>query len=131
MAKTIYYELPEFSAILSFIDAIFRELNMGLFIYHMEKLDDPASLRLIYANKEASRSTGADLRENIGKPIFEAFPNLAQTQIPQLFADVANKKESRRVEEFEYSDDKLKRHNYRVKAFPMPSDCIGVLFERI
>ncbi len=131
MDKTTYYELPEFSAILSFIDAIFRELNMGLFIYHMEKLDDPASLRLIYANKEASRSTGADLRENIGKHIFDAFPNLAQTQIPQLFADVANKKESRRVDEFEYADDKLEPHNYRVKAFPMPSDCVGVLFERI
>jgi hypothetical protein len=131
MDKTIYYELPEFSAILSFIDAIFRELNMGLFIYYMEHLDVPSSLKLIYANKEASRATGADLRQHIGKRIFEAFPNLAQSQIPKLFAEVANRKESRRVDEFEYADEKLKRRSYRVKAFPMPSDCVGVLFERI
>ena len=131
MDKAIYYELPEFSAILSFIDAIFRELNMGLFIYHMEDLEEPASLKLIYANKEASKSTGTDLRQMIGKPILEAFPNLRQSQIPQLFSEVANSKESRRVDEFEYADDNLERKNYRVKAFPMPNDCVGVLFERV
>ena len=131
MDKTFYYELPEFAAILSFIDAIFRELNMGLFIYHMEDLKAPTSLRLIYANKEASKSTGADLREMVGKPILEAFPNLSQTQIPQLFSDVVNNKESRRVDEFEYTDENLATGSYSVKAFPMPNDCVGVLFERI
>ena len=45
-----YYKLPEFSGILSFIDSIFAELNMGLFIYHLEDLDDPAKLRLIYVS---------------------------------------------------------------------------------
>ena len=131
MDKTIYYELPEFSAILSFIDAIFRELNMGLLIYHMEDLKDPASLKLIYANKEASKSTGANLQEMIGLPILEAFPNLRRTAIPQLFAEVVNTKESRRVGEVDYADNRLERGQYSVKAFPIPSECVGILFERL
>ena len=32
--------LPEYSVIISFIDSILSEINMGLLIYHAEKPDD-------------------------------------------------------------------------------------------
>ena len=130
MARKMYYELPEFSGILSFIDAIFRELNMGLLIYHLEEPGEPSTLRLIYANPEASESTGADLQPVVGQRILTAFPNLADSGMPEIFADVASNKESRRVEEIDYGDERLVQGTYRVRAFPMPSDCVGVLFER-
>ncbi len=129
MVKT-YYELPECSAILSSIDAIFVELNMGLFIYHMEDREDVNSLRLIYANKEASKATGANLQGMVGQYISDAFPNLAQTEIPKIFSEVVIDMKPRRIEQFEYGDTKLEKASYRVKAFPMPVDCVGVLFER-
>ena len=75
-----FYESPDFAAILTFIDAIFSELNMGLFIYHVEDPTKIDSARLIYANKEASRCTGTDLRRMLGKQIFNAFPYLAETK---------------------------------------------------
>ncbi len=110
MNKRTLQDLPEFYSILGFVDSIFRALNMGFLIYHMEDLAEPASLRLIYANGEASRSTGADLQNMVGRRIFNAFPNLESTEVPGVFADVVNRKESR---------------------FPMPHDCVGVLFEKI
>ena len=33
-------------------------------------------------------------------------------------------------ENFEYSDSQLEKKSYHVKAFPMPSSCMGVLFEQ-
>lgn len=131
MAGSMYYELPEFSAILSFIDAIFADLNMGLFIYYLEDPDDPKTLRLVYANNEASRSTGANLNHMIGKSILEAFPNLADTGLPEAFAEVLAKREPKRWENFEYSYKQLQKKTYDVKAFPMPSNCMGVLFESV
>ena len=130
MSKALYYELPEFSAILSFIDAIFIDLNMGLFIYHMEEEGQVESLRLIYANKEASRSTGADVQALVGQRIHDAFPSLSATEIPATFVAVIPSGESRRLEDVEYEDEQLEKHTYSVKAFPMPSTCVGVLFER-
>ena len=130
MSKALYYELPEFSAILSFIDAIFIDLNMGLFIYHMEDEGQVESLRLIYANKEASRSTGADVQALVGQRIHEAFPSLAATEIPATFAAVIASGESRRLEDVDYEDEQLEKQTYSVKAFPMPSNCVGVMFER-
>jgi hypothetical protein len=131
MAKTLYYELPEFAAILTFIDAIFAELNMGLFIFHMEEPKETGSLKLIYANREASKATGANLHGLVGKQILDAFPSLTDTDVPRIFSEVISRKEPRRIEELEYGDSLMKQAKYRVKAFPMPRDCAGVLFERI
>ena len=126
-----FYVLPEYSGILSFIDAIFADLNMGLFIYYLEDPDDPKTLRLVSANNEASRSTGANLNHMIGKSILEACPNLADTGLPEAFAEVLAKREPKRWENFEYSDKQLQKKTYDVKAFPMPQSCIGVLFENL
>jgi hypothetical protein len=131
MQRRQYYELPEFSAILSFIDSIFHEINMGMMIYHLEDIDDPGTLRLLYANKEASRCTGADLQPLIGRYIHDAFPSLEGTEIPQAFRDVVVAGQSRRIGMLDYEDTKLERKKYRIKAFPMPSQCVGILFEGI
>jgi len=123
-----YYEIPQFSAILSFIDAIFSEINIGLLIYHVEDPSDIHSARLIYANKKASRYTGTDLQNLVGKYIFEAFPGLVDTEIPRLYSEVVQEKQARLVGVVEYSDDRVKHGKYATRAFPMPSSCIGVAF---
>ena len=124
-----YYVLPEYSAILSFVDSIFSEINMGLLIYHLEKPGDEKQFRLIYANREASRCTGADLQEMVGKLIFDAFPNLGD--LPGTFLEIAEKKEPQGLGVVDYEDEHLDRRKYRVKAFPMPSACVGVIFETL
>jgi hypothetical protein len=126
-----YYELPEYSAILTFVDAVFSQINIGLLIYHLEEPDDPTKLRLIYANAEASRCTGTDLSDRIGKFILEAFPNLQETDLPRIYASVAIKEIPQRLGVVSYKDDQLQEASYAVRAFPMPSSCVGILFENV
>ena len=92
MGNQQYFELPEFSAILTFVDAIFAEINMGLLIYHVEDVEDIRTARLIYANRQASEFTGTDLGRQIGKLIFDAFPFLKGTEVERLYQEVAAEK---------------------------------------
>ena len=131
MSNKQYFELPEFSAILTFVDAIFAELNMGLLIYHVEDPGDIRTARLIYANRQASEFTQTDLGRQVGKLIFDAFPYLVDTDIPRLYQEVASEKRSHHVGIVEYEDDNVKHGRYATRAFPMPNDCIGVLFETV
>jgi hypothetical protein len=126
-----YYELPQFAPILSFIDAVFAELNTGLLIYHAEDLEDPLKLRLIYANRQASECTGTDLGNRIGKMIGEAFPPLAETDVPAIYLRVVTEKKSTRLADVTYEDDVLKKKTYSVRSFPMPADCVGIMFDDV
>jgi hypothetical protein len=131
MSEQQYFELPEFSAILTFIDAIFAEINMGLFIYHVEDPQDIRTARLIYANKQASLFTGTDLGRQVGKLIFDAFPYLVDTEIPRLYQEVVREKKAHHVGIIEYEDENVRRGRYSTRAFPMPNDCIGILFDTV
>ncbi len=116
----------------SWIQTVFSELVVGLLIYHLEDRENPASLRLVYANKAASEYTDADLSKLVGMYILDAFPGLKDTYIPPVYADVVRTKRSSELGSFEYGGDpNVKTGYYAVKAFPIPNDCVGVVFENI
>jgi hypothetical protein len=131
MSDEQYYELPEFAAILSFVDAIFAEINIGLLIYHVENPGEIRSARLIYANKQASACTGTDLRPRLGQPIFEAFPRLIGTEVPRAILEVANDQRPRRLGVVGYEDEQIRPGAFATRVFPMPHGCVGVLFEKV
>jgi len=131
MVDQQYFELPEFSGILTFIDAIFAEINMGLLIYHVESPEDIRTARLIYANRQASEFTGTDLRRQVGKLIFDAFPYLVDTEIPRLYQEAISDRKSHHVGIVDYEDENVQRGRYSTRVFPMPSECIGVLFDTV
>lgn len=122
------YVLPEFGPIVSLLDALLSELNVGLFIYHLGDTEDETSLMLVYANKEAARSTGLPVESRIGMRILDAFPPLAETDVPRTFREIVMTQQSRRIEvAYAETGDEV---DYTVRAFPMPANCVGVLFER-
>lgn len=132
MASTKSFDLSDIPTMMNVVSTIFSELNIGLFIYHLEDRSNPRTLRLVYANKTASQYTGAEVSKLVGKYILEAFPALAETDLPELYAEVVTKNESRNVGAFEYGGDANVEKNYfSVKAFPMPNDCVGIVFENI
>ena len=119
-------------SMVNLVSMIFAELNIGMLIYQVEDKGDESSLRLLYANKAASAYTGTDLSERVGKRILEAFPALEGSDVPTAFLEVAVGGRSRNLGSFEYSGDQtIERSHYSIKAFPMPSDCVGVAFENI
>ncbi len=113
------------------LDLVFASLNNGVLVYHAENPDDESKLKLIYANREASHDTGTDLQPRIGKYIFEAFPNLRNSDLARAFMDVVQSREACNIGLVEYADTDMQHGSYSVKAFPLPLNCIGVMFEDI
>ncbi len=131
METTKSFDLSEVNMMTNLIDAVFSEMNTGLLIYQMEDLNEASSLKLVYANRQASKYTGVDLSKQLGKHILEVFPALAETDLPQIFVEVAHTKQSRTIGAMEYHDENVQKGYYASKAFPMPNDCVGVVFENI
>ncbi|GIV57198.1 MAG: hypothetical protein KatS3mg042_0111 [Rhodothermaceae bacterium] len=122
----------DLDTMMSFVSTVLAEMNLGLLIYHLEDPEDPLSLRLIYANAKASEYTGSDLAPLTGLTIAEAFPPLAATDLPDIYADVARGGHSRNLGTFEYpGDGRIEHSYYAVRAFPMPAHCVGIVFENI
>ncbi len=105
------FDLSDIPTMMSLVSSIFSELNIGLFIYHLEDRKKPRTLKLVYANKTASQYTGTDVTKLVGKYIPEAFPALAETDLPELYAEVVNKQESRNIGAFEYVGDENMGYN--------------------
>jgi hypothetical protein len=60
---------------------------------------------------------------------FDAFPYLVGTKVQRLYQETSSEKKSHHVGIVDYEDDNVKRGRYSTRVFPMPSDCIGILFE--
>jgi len=131
MAKKKSFDLSDVNMMTSLIDSIFSEMNIGLVIYQMEDLTEVSTLKLVYANKQAAKYTGTDLSPLLGKYIFEAFPPLAETDIPQIYAQVIKTNQSETIGAVEFGEEKTGKRYYAIKAFPMPNDCVGIIFENI
>jgi len=125
------FDLSDLTTMTGLIDTIFSEMNIGLMIFQIEDVNEASTLRLVYANKQADKYTGADLGKLIGKYIFEAFPKLNETDVAQIYAEALRTNQPRTVGVLEYSDENVTKGYYAVKAFPMPNDCVGVLFENV
>lgn len=131
MDHTPHFEMSDIRTLILHIQSIFSNLNVGLLIYHLEDPEEASRLKLVYANEAASTYTGTDLQKRVGRYILDAFPALADTDIPQIYQRVVREKKARELGAVEYEDADMKKEYYAVKAFPMPYDCAGVVFENI
>ena len=110
---------------------IFDNIQIGLFIYKLEKPDDDRSLRLIAANPASSRLVNIEEKEMIGKTIDENFPNLRLYKIPQQYAEVVRNQIPIAMDDIYYEDDRIAEASFSVKVFPLPNYCVGVSFENV
>ena len=113
-----------------FVD-IARHMRIGLMVYCLEDLADDRTLRIRIANPQAEKLLGVAEAEIAGRLIDEAFPYLRDQGVPQLFADVLRTGEAKDVRNFEYGDDRVSEGGWAFRAFPLPDQCVGVLFERL
>ena len=112
-----------------FVD-IARNMRIGLLVYHLEDLDDDRTLRLRIANPEAERILGVTEADIAGRLIDEAFPMLRDDGVPAIFAGALRSGEAQEVHEYGYGDDRVAFGDWSFRAFPLPEQCVGVLFER-
>ena len=110
---------------------IVENMQVGLYVYHLEDIDDDSSLRMIATNSAASRFTGIAMADVLEKTLDENFPGLRERGIPQKYADVVRSGRPFEMEEITYGDERVVTRSFAVKAFPLPNNCVGIAFENI
>ncbi|MFC1489708.1 PAS domain S-box protein [Candidatus Latescibacterota bacterium] len=110
---------------------IFSNIQVGLYVYHLEDLDDDRTLRMITANQAAANFTGISIEDVVGKTVDENFPGLREKGIPQKFAEVVRSKKPIELDDMYYGDNRVLEAYFTTKAFPLPNECVGVAFDNI
>ncbi len=110
---------------------IMQNMQIGLYVFRLEDLNDCSSLRLKIVNNRASEKVWLDPEQSINKYIFELFPNLRPTPIPELWADVVRTGNGHENLEFTYRGARFPEASYNYKIFPLPDNCVGVLFDDV
>ncbi len=78
---------------------------MGTYMY---RLHPDGRLVLVDSNAAADRMTGVETRKRHGKTIEEAFPSLAQTEIPERYRLAAREGVPWQTTQFSYEDQEIK-----------------------
>lgn len=113
---------------------IVKRMQMGLLVWQLTDRDDVNSFRLVECNPAAQQllqmqATG--ITSLLGKPMKEVFPDLMDSAFPKIYADVVRSGKERDLGEVRYGDRKIPQGIYATKAFPLPNQCIGLVFEDI
>ncbi len=106
---------------------ILNALPLGLYTYRLEADD---RLILVWANAAADRILGLEHRDLIGKPIEEAFPSLAATEVPERYREVIRTGRSWFNDRVEYQDERC-GGLFRVYAFRLRPQEVAVAFSDV
>ncbi|NJS10911.1 MAG: PAS domain S-box protein [Microcoleus sp. CSU_2_2] len=112
-------------------DQIVENMQIGLYVYHLENIDDDTTLRAIASNPAATKFTGLEMADVLGMTIDEIFPNLRSKNIPQAFAAVIRNQKAVELEDIDCDEDGEITSAFSIKAFPLPNNSVGVAFENI
>ncbi len=112
-------------------DQIVENMQIGLYVYHLENMDDDSTLRAIASNPAATKFTGLEMADVLGMTIDEIFPNSRSKNIPQAFASVIRSQKAVELEDIDSDETGRITRALSIKAFPLPNNCIGVAFENI
>jgi PAS domain S-box-containing protein len=110
---------------------IVENMQIGLYVYHLENLNDDRTLRAIASNPASSLFTGVEMFDILGMTIDEVFPHQRSKGIPQAFAVVVREQKAIELEDIDCDENGAILRAFSIKAFPLPNNCIGVAFENI
>ncbi len=110
---------------------VVNNIQVGLYIFHLENPAEDSSLRVVAANQAAVELLGIPKEDVVGRTIYESFPALREMELAKTYADVVRNGEGVTLEEVVYGDHRIAESYFSIKAFPLPGDCVGLAFEDI
>jgi two-component system sensor histidine kinase/response regulator len=110
---------------------IVLSMQVGLYVYRLDDPDNDESLRLVALNPASLATIGLPEEKILGRRIDQVFPDLGKLGIYRQFADVIRTGIPFENKEFHYGSSNVRSSWFAFKAFPLPDDCVGVLFEDI
>ena len=106
---------------------IVESTPMGIYMYQLE---EDGRLVFVDANPATDKILGVDNRQFCGKAIEEAFPSLADTNIPNLYRQICERGKQIRGEHVHYEDDRIEGI-FEVNAFQTERNKMAVMFSDI
>lgn len=112
---------------------IVQTMQIGLIVWQMQDLDDISSFKLFDINPAARQilHISVHTEELIGQSMTKVFPCLTESAFPSIYASVIRSGTVRDLGEVRYGDDNVPEGIYATKAFPLPNQCVGLVFEDI
>ncbi|HLO51450.1 MAG TPA: PAS domain-containing protein, partial [Kamptonema sp.] len=110
---------------------IVENMQIGLYVYRLEDINDDRTLRAIASNPATTLFTGVEMADILGMTLDEVFPRQRSRGIPQAFASVIREQKAVELEDIECEEDGTIIRAFSIKAFPLPNHCVGVAFENI
>jgi PAS domain S-box-containing protein len=107
---------------------IFRNIQVGVFVWKLEGDIGTAQFRLLATNSAAARMTKISIDDLIGKTMPEAFPGVHRSGLAQNCANVIATGESMDLGDAPCGDDGIQ---YTAKIIPLPNDTVAVVFENV
>ncbi|CBN58580.1 PAS domain-containing protein [Kamptonema sp. PCC 6506] len=110
---------------------IVENMQIGLYVYRLEDINDDRTLRAIASNPATTLFTGVEMADILGMTLDEVFPHQRDKGIPQAFASVIREQKAVELEDIDCCEDGTVIRAFSIKAFPLPNHCVGVAFENI
>ena len=117
-----------FADITQLATEFFELAPIGMAILRLEEPENPASLRILALNSAAGRVSDVPTA-SVGKRIDHDFPAIANTPFPAQLAEVMRSGRAANLGEGPGTYDPTRQ--FTLIAFPIPPDCVGLLFEDI
>ncbi|MDX2243601.1 MAG: PAS domain S-box protein [Leptolyngbyaceae cyanobacterium bins.302] len=112
---------------------IVKRMQMGLLVWQLPDLNDINSFKLVECNPAAQQmlQISANVTSLLGQPMKAIFPDLIDSAFPKIYADVVRSAKERDLGEVRYGGSIIPQGVYATKAFPLPNQCVGLVFEDI
>lgn len=112
---------------------IVQRMQLGILVWQLQDLDDLTSFRLIECNPAACDILQVTVERQafIGQNMATIFPDLLDTAFPKLYAEVIRSGQVRDLGEMWFGDRPNPARICTSKAFPLPNQCVGLIFEDI
>jgi PAS domain S-box-containing protein len=102
----------------------------ALYVYELEDPEDPAGMRVLYANPATEGATGISPAVIVGRTLREAFPSVVDTDRPAIYAEVALGGAARDLGDVHYTDDR-NAFVFSARVFPLPGLRVGLAFNDV
>jgi len=110
---------------------IVNNMQAGLYVYHLGDSSDSRSLVIVDANPAAEEITGIANSRVLGKTHGECWPGLQMAGVGDIYAEVVRTGKARILPDLAHTVDGDVSVWFSVRAFPLPDNHVGVLFEDV
>ena len=112
-------------------DDVLDGVHVGLIVWELVDVADPAGMRLVYSNPAAEAATGLPVAGILGRTMREVLPGTVETQFPSILAEVALGGEARDLADVVCGDERISERTFSARLFPLPDRRVGVAFNDV